>query len=104
MRTFTIALVLAFAGGSAIAAAEHSITQKGRVFSESEITLKKGESLVFVNDDNIAHNILSMTPGHEFNLGSQPPGASVPVAFKDSGELTVICAIHPRMKLTVVVE
>jgi hypothetical protein len=37
----------------------------------------------------------------EFNLGSQPPGAATDVTFKEPGEALVICAIHPRMKLTV---
>ena len=39
----------------------------------------------------------------KFNLGSQPPGASTDVAFKETGEVHVICAIHPRMKMTVTV-
>jgi plastocyanin len=105
MRAFTIVLALAFAGGAAVAvAAERSITQKGKAFSESEVTVGKGESLVFFNDDNVSHNILSTTAGHEFNLGSQAPGASATVTFKDPGEVAVVCAIHPRMKLTVVVQ
>jgi len=105
MNKMAIVLALAFAGGCATAlAADHSIMQKGRVFSESAISVKKGDNVVFVNDDTIAHNILSTTPGSEFNLGTQAPGASAPVAFKQAGEVTVLCAIHPRMKLTVNVE
>ena len=104
MRLMTIALVAAFAGGSAVAfAAEHTISQKGRAFSESAITVKKGETLVFVNDDNIAHNIMSTTAGNEFNLGSQSPGSSSNVTLSGAGEVTVLCAIHPRMKMTVTV-
>jgi len=104
MKLMTIALVVAFAGGSIAAfAAEHSIMQKGKTFSESNVTLKKGDSLLFVNDDTIHHNILSTTPGSEFNLGSQAPGASTPVTFNKAGEITVLCAIHPRMKLAVTV-
>jgi plastocyanin len=98
----TVLALLAFVGGSVVAlATEHSIMQKGKVFSEAEVTIKKGDSLLFVNDDAIAHNILSTTPGNEFNLGSQAPGTSTPVAFNKSGEVAVLCAIHPRMKLTV---
>jgi plastocyanin len=100
----SIALVVAFFGGSAVAfAAERSIAQKGRTFSESAITLKKGDVVTFVNDDNIAHNIYSSGPVQEFNLGSQAPGVSTPVTFSKSGEITVLCAIHPRMKLAVTV-
>lgn len=104
MKLMKVALVLAFASGSAAAfAAEHSISQKGRAFSETAVTVKKGDALVFVNDDNIAHNIMSTSAGNEFNLGSQAPGASAQVTLNNAGEVTVLCAIHPRMKMTVTV-
>jgi plastocyanin len=82
-------------------AANLTITQKGRVFSSESVTIKKGESLTFVNDDTVPHNIFSTSKGNEFNLGSQSPGASTDVTFKEAGEVQVICAIHPRMKMTV---
>ena len=47
------------------------------------------------------HNIVSTSKGNEFNLGSQAPGTSTDVTFKEVGEVLVICAIHPRMKMTV---
>jgi plastocyanin len=106
MSSLTRTLVIAFAAGIAtaavaVAATERTIGQKGKVFSESEIAIKKGETVVFVNDDTISHNIMSSTSGNTFNLGSQAPGLSTPVTFDKSGDVTVICAIHPRMKLLV---
>jgi len=102
MKSMIAALVLAFAGASVVAlAAEHSIRQKGKVFSESAITIKKGDMVVFVNDDTVTHNVMSTDAGNEFNIGSQAPGTSTPVTFDKTGEFTIICAIHPRMKLTV---
>ena len=47
---------------------------------------------------------MSVSKGNEFNLGSQGPGMSTNVTFTESGEVQVVCAIHPRMKLTVKVE
>ena len=82
-------------------AANLTISQKGRAFSSETVTLKKGGTLTFMNDDSIPHNIMSTSIGNEFNLGSQPPGASTDVTFKEAGEVLVICAIHPRMKMTV---
>ena len=82
-------------------AANLTISQKGRAFSSETVTLKKGGTLTFMNDDSIPHNIMSTSGGNEFNLGSQPPGASTDVTFKEAGDVHVICAIHPRMKLTV---
>jgi plastocyanin len=82
-------------------AAERTISQKGKVFSESAVEIKKGDTLVFLNDDNVVHNVLSTTPGNVFNLGSIGPGHSTPVTFDKSGELQVLCAIHPSMKMSV---
>lgn len=102
MKIVTFAVAMAFlAGGTLAFAAEKTITQKGKQFSEKEVAIKKGDTLVFVNDDNIAHNVMSSTPGNTFNLGSQAPGKSTPVTFDKSGSIQVICAIHPGMKMLV---
>jgi plastocyanin len=82
-------------------AATEVIHQQGRVFSAESITVKKGGPVTFLNDDSVPHNIMSTSKGNEFNLGSQAPGTSVDVVFKDAGDVGVICAIHPRMKMTV---
>jgi len=98
----TALIPVVFLGLSAGAlAANLTISQKGRTFSSENVTLKKGGTLTFMNDDSIPHNIMSTSAGNEFNLGSQPPGASTDVTFKEAGDVLVICAIHPRMKMTV---
>src|SRR5712675_3726932 len=101
MRMLTSLTVVVLVGLSVGALAANLTTQKGRVFSSESITIKKGESVTFANDDTVPHNIISASKGNEFNLGSQPPGAATDVTFKESGEAQVICAIHPRMKMTV---
>jgi plastocyanin len=93
-------VVLAGLSSGALAAAQ-VIHQQGRAFSSESITVKKGEAVTFLNDDTVPHNIMSATKGNEFNLGSLPPGSSTDVTFKDDGDVQVICAIHPRMKMTV---
>jgi plastocyanin len=82
MKSMKIAAALAFVAGSTVGlAAERTISQKGKVFSESVVEIKKGETLVFLNDDNVPHNVLSTTSGHAF-------------------EIQVICAMHPSMKMS----
>ncbi len=104
MKPFTLTLLLAFAAGSATAyAAQVSISQKGKLFSQTEVTIKKGDVISFVNDDAITHNIMSTAPANTFNLGAQAPGASIPFTFNGVGETVVTCAIHPAMKLKVTV-
>jgi plastocyanin len=110
MTGFSIAVTSAFLAGVAVAGAadhtirqkgDHTIRQKGKVFSESEITVKRGDELLFLNDDNIAHNVLSTTAGNRFDLGLLNPGELRPVKFDSVGDVKVICAIHPTMKMTV---
>ena len=102
MKSLKLIAVVAFLVGiTAGYAADRTIRQKGKVFSETEVTLKKGETLVFVNDDNIAHNVLSTSAAHKFNLGLIQPGHSTPVTFKNAGDLNILCAIHPTMKMVV---
>jgi plastocyanin len=107
MNRLGISLIAAFLAGGAMAytvvayAADHTITQKGKVFSQADITIKVGDALVFVNDDTVPHNVMSMDPENKFNLGSLRPGSSTPVTFKTAGDVNVICAIHPSMKMHV---
>ena len=102
MRSLAVLVLVISAGLSAGAlAANQMIHQQGRVFGPDNISVKKGEALTFVNDDTVPHNIISTSKGNEFNLGSQPPGALTDVTFKEAGDVQVICAIHPRMKLMV---
>ena len=103
MKAFPCVLAVAFLAGVgvALAAAQHTITQKGKKFSEASLSIAKGDTLVFVNDDNVAHNIYSQSANNEFNLGSVTPGNSVPVTFDKSGDVDILCAIHPLMKMKV---
>lgn len=99
----SVLLALPMIAGLSIGAfaATQVVHQKGRVFSSESVALKKGGTLTFMNDDNVPHNIFSTSKGNEFNLGSQPPGTSTDVTFSEASEVQVLCAIHPRMKMTV---
>jgi plastocyanin len=102
MRQLALFTIVIVAGCSAGAfAAGQIVRQQGRTFSPESFTVKKGEAVTFANDDTVPHNVFSSSKGNEFNLGSQPPGTSTDVVFKEAGEVQVVCAIHPRMKMTV---
>jgi plastocyanin len=96
-----ISLVIISGLSTGAFAATEVIHQQGRAFSTENVTIKKGDPLTFLNDDSVPHNIMSSSKGNEFNLGSQSPGSSTDVVFKEAGDVTVICAIHPRMKMAV---
>src|SRR5690348_13012509 len=102
MRTSSLVCLVILGGLTTGAlAATQIVHQQGRMFSSDSVTVKKGEAVTFLNDDTVPHNIMSASKGNEFNLGSLPPGSSTDVVFKDAGDVQVICAIHPRMKMTV---
>jgi plastocyanin len=102
MKGFKLVLAAAFLSGTVVAfAAEKTVTQKGKVFSETEIAIKVGDTITFVNDDNVFHNVLSTHSENKFNLGSLKPGSSTPVTFKAAGDVQVLCAMHPSMKMLV---
>jgi plastocyanin len=102
MRRLAVFTLVISAGLSAGAlAGNQMIHQQGRAFGPDSVSIKKGDALTFVNDDTIPHNIMSASKGNEFNLGSQGPGMSTDVTFKEAGDVQVICAIHPRMKMMV---
>jgi plastocyanin len=48
--------------------AKQMISQQGRIFSIDSIAIKTGESLTFLNNDNIPHNVASISKGNEFTL------------------------------------
>jgi plastocyanin len=81
-----------------------TVAQKGLQFSVEELNVKKGQVVVFVNDDRTAHNITVSGEGVNLNGGLQQPGAEFKVPFSKAGVYTVSCGIHPKMKLNVTVK
>jgi plastocyanin len=101
MNTIQNTVIIALLGGIAGMAADHSINQKDRSFSQTEITVKPGDTITFKNSDEVTHNVFSMTKGLEFDIRRQAPGGSSTVPFPKEGVAEVRCSIHPKMKLLV---
>src|ERR1700694_956430 len=104
-RQVTIAFIAGMLAGTAIGATPFVISQKGREFQPEEIAIKLGESLQFINDDgDLLHHTYLKAETFNFDSGDQKPGSKFEVAFTVTGQFTVRCAIHPKMKLVVVVD
>lgn len=97
------AVILVALAASAGTGADVKIVQKNKAFSTSAMTIKAGDTLTFVNDDQVTHNVYSVTPGFAFELRTQSPGHADAVPFPRAGVLDIECAIHPRMKLKLTV-
>jgi plastocyanin len=99
-----IAAALLLVATAVFAAAVHRIAQRGRAFSLSQITIARGDSLLFTNDDEFLHQIYVDSRNMSFDSDEQPPGQAIVVNFPRSGAFSVRCHIHPKMLLIVHVE
>jgi plastocyanin len=91
----------------AATAATTTIVQAGQAFSETDVAIKAGDHVKFANQDDVNHNILVQEGDDDDDakdMGVQPPGASVDVAFDKAGKFKIRCHIHPSMKLNVDVQ
>ncbi|MCV6622135.1 MAG: plastocyanin/azurin family copper-binding protein [Cellvibrionaceae bacterium] len=104
MKFFITAILALFSMSTSVMAAEHVIGQKNKAFTKKSITIKKGDTIKFPNQDPFFHNVYSMSESKSFDLGSYAKGVSKSVKFDKQGEVIVQCAIHPFMKLKVKVE
>lgn len=102
-RLFVVGFVC-LSATAATAAGSMTISQKDNTFSEKKVTIAAGESITFSNEDEVTHNIHSQTEGSEFDSGSMKPGENFTQTFANAGKVKVRCAIHPKMKMTVMVE
>lgn len=95
-------------GGSSVgaqspASTTHVIGQRGSQFNPPALTVRKGDVLVFVNDDNKPHHIVSHTPLQTFDLDLLQPGSEVRQVMDRAGEIIIGCDVHPRMETVVTV-
>lgn len=79
----------------------HTIAQKGREFHPGEITINRGESLTFTNDDEFIHQIYVVSDNFNFDTDEKGPGEDITETFTEAGTFVVHCHIHPKMKLVV---
>lgn len=77
------------------------VSQKSKAFSEKKLKIKVGDSVDFKNEDNVFHNIYSLSDTKSFDLGSYAQGQSKKVVFDKAGSVEIECAIHPDMKMIV---
>lgn len=72
---------------SASHAGEHRIGMVGMAYAPAMIEAKVGDTLVFLNDDTRAHNVLIATVGFSTDLGKQEPGSETTSQSAKPGRL-----------------
>ena len=120
IKTIILFLILSFAAN--VFAADFILLQTGKAFvkdideekaksiaenrdevkkySFDELKIKEGDSVDFRNVDSVKHNVVAEDL---FNF-VQPYGSKDKYKFTKKGSYNVRCAIHPKMKIKIVVD
>jgi plastocyanin len=95
--------VAAVAGVSCAAAATttHTVTIEGMRFNPDSLTVERGDKIVWVNKDLVAH---TATATHTFDSHEIAPEASWAYVARKPGRYAYVCTLHPTMKATLIVK
>ena len=104
----TLALVAALgllhcgsARGSAPPPVTHTVTIEGMQFTPAALTVRAGDTIVWVNKDLFPHTV---TASGAFDSKSIADGHSWEYTATSKGEFPYTCTFHPTMKATLRVE
>jgi plastocyanin len=78
--------------------ATHTVTIDALRYSADTLSVKAGDTVVWVNKDPFPHTVTSKKGG--FDSSQIEPGESWKLVTKTKGEFEYICAFHPTMKAT----
>jgi plastocyanin len=96
-----LSAALLLAATTVFAATLYHVAQRNRAFSMDQITLARGDSIAFSDEDEFLHQIYVDSRQMDFDSAEQHPGETITVSFPHAGTFPVRCHIHPKMLLTV---
>ncbi|VVE22277.1 Amicyanin [Pandoraea cepalis] len=110
MRRPSIALLMALSLGMAVGSAQtvcaepavHTVTIDSMQYSPPTLTVKVGETVVWVNRDPFPHTVTAQTG--DFDSKGIAPGESWQFKPTKKGKFPYFCRFHPTMKGTLRVE
>lgn len=82
-------------------ASTFTMTTRSKTFLPHVLAVPAGSTVNFPNEDPIAHNLFSLTPGNTFDLGLYRKGAGKAHKFETPGVVNVYCNVHPNMSAVV---
>jgi len=77
--------------------------QRNLEFVPHVLPIPVGASVLFPNNDQVDHNIFSMSRTKKFNLGSYKPGEHRTVVFDTPGIVELRCDVHAEMAAYILV-
>lgn len=79
---------------------DNKVSIQNFAFSPGVLTVKKGTTVIWTNDDAAPHQVKSAV----FNSSVLNTGDSFTFTFNEAGSYDYICSIHPSMKGTIIVQ
>jgi plastocyanin len=73
-----------------------SMDQRGMKFIPHVLTITQGDTVDFLNNDHVAHNVYS-PDGEGYNLGTFKQNQDATYTYRKAGVYTQLCSIHPEM-------
>jgi plastocyanin len=81
--------------------ATFTMTTRSKTILPHVVAVPAGSTINFPNEDPIAHNLFSLTPGNTFDVGLYRRGAGKTHKFDTPGTVSVYCNVHPTMSAVV---
>lgn len=103
MGMAAVCLCLLMGLASPSGAAEHRVIIANFAFSPASLTIKAGDTVLFVNRDDVPHTATRAAKG-AFDTESLSQGRNMKITFANPGEYTYNCSIHPSMEGRIVVQ
>ena len=91
------------AGGARAKPARFTIYTHNKQFEPESLVVPLGSTITFPNQDEILHNVFSVTPASSFDLGLYGEGKSAEYTFKKAGLVLINCNVHHAMQANVLV-
>ena len=73
------------------------ILQRERTIIPHVSAANVGQLVEFPNEDDVYHNLFSLSPGNHFSLGRYAPGVTETNTFEQAGVVQLFCDIHAEM-------
>ena len=95
-------LVAVAIAGSPVLAADAEVKIDNFTFNPQQITVKAGDTVTWINHDDIPHTVASQTQA--FRSKALDTDDKFSFTFATPGNYPYFCALHPHMTGTIVVE
>lgn len=87
-------------------AKNRTIDQRDATFIPRVLPVTQGTVVQFINNDPFYHNVFSLTPGNQFNIGRRTRGEVVQKKIGERkieglGEVKLFCDIHTQMNAVI---